>query len=67
MSKSTARRDDLLEQTSYEQLQSEHQNLEQRLQLLSRPRSLSPEEHAEMQRIKKRKLAIKDRMRTLES
>ncbi len=67
MSNSTARRDDLLEESSYEQLRTEHEELEQRLHLLGRPRSMSPEEKSEMQRIKKRKLAIKDRMRSLQS
>jgi hypothetical protein len=66
MSKSTATRDDLITQ-SYEQLQSEHQTLEARLERLKRPRSLSPEENAEIQRIKKRKLAIKDQMRSIEA
>lgn len=66
MSNSTARRDDFLEQ-SYETLLHEHQSLESRLQRLSRPRSLSPKEHAEMQRIKKRKLAIKDRLMSMEA
>jgi uncharacterized protein YdcH (DUF465 family) len=65
MSKSTARRDDLIEQSSYDQLQSEHQNLEQRIHNLSRSRSQSPEEQAEIQRLKKRKLAIKDEMSTM--
>lgn len=67
MSNSTARRDDLLEQSSYEQLKAEHEELEQRLHLLGRPRSMSPEEQSEIQRIKKRKLAIKDRMRSLQT
>lgn len=66
MSKSTARRDDLFEQASFEQLKDEHQHLEQRLELLSRPRSKSPEELAEMQRIKKQKLAIKDKLMTMQ-
>lgn len=65
MSRSTARRDDLFEQ-SYEELMNEHRSLEHRLDRLNRPRSMSPEEQAEMQRIKKRKLAIKDRLRTME-
>ncbi|WP_168210949.1 DUF465 domain-containing protein [Persicimonas caeni] len=66
MSKSTARRDDLFEEASLEQLKSEHQNLEHRLRMLSRPRSKSPEELAEMQRIKKKKLAIKDKMMSMQ-
>lgn len=66
MSKSTATRDDVITQ-SYEQLQSEHKTLEKRLEKLKRPRSLSPEENAEIQRIKKRKLAIKDQMRSIEA
>ncbi len=66
MSRSTARRDELLEQ-SYDELQSEHRSLERQLEMLSRPRSRSPEEQAEIQKIKKRKLAIKDRIRTMEA
>jgi uncharacterized protein YdcH (DUF465 family) len=65
MSKSTARRDDLFEQPSCDKLQNEHQNLEQRIHMLSRSRSQSPQEQAEIQRLKKCKLAIKDEMRTL--
>jgi uncharacterized protein YdcH (DUF465 family) len=65
MSKSTAKRDDLFEEASFDQLRDEHQNLEKRIHMLSRSRSQSPEELAEIQRIKKRKLAIKDEMRTL--
>lgn len=66
MSNSTARREIPVEQTS-EQLRSEHRHLERRLEQLNTPRSLSPEEQAEIQRIKKRKLAIKDQLRKLES
>lgn len=48
-------------------LKSEHQNLEERLSQLDRHRSLSPEEQYEKQVIKKRKLALKDRIANLES
>ena len=65
MSQSTAMREDLSDQ-SVEDLRSEHKELEQRLEALKRPRSMSPEEESEVQRIKKRKLAIKDQIMTLE-
>ena len=65
MSKTTVRREDLSDQ-SLEQLKTEHRSLEQRLQRLNRPRSLSPEEQFEIQEIKKRKLKLKDRIRTIE-
>ena len=48
-------------------LKSEHQTLEERLNQLDRHRSLSPEEQYEKQVIKKRKLALKDRIANLES
>lgn len=43
-------------------LRAEHRELETRLRKLDRHRSLSPEEQYEMQVIKKRKLALKDRI-----
>jgi len=46
-------------------LQAEHDLLEQRLEALKNRKSHSPEERYEIQVIKKRKLSIKDRMRTL--
>jgi hypothetical protein len=45
-----------------EKLREKHQNLEDRLEDLKTPRSVSPEEEREIQRIKKQKLAIKDKM-----
>ena len=45
-----------------EELKAEHANLEARLEQLKRQRSLSPEEQYEKAIIKKRKLAIKDRI-----
>lgn len=48
-------------------LRDEHQNLESRLHQLEKHRSLSPEEQYEAQVIKKRKLALKDRISTLET
>lgn len=66
MTNSTARRENVFEQSS-EQLRSEHRHLERRLEKLKRPRSISPSEQAEIQRIKKRKLAIKDKLRQLEN
>ena len=52
---------------SLESLQQLHSQLEARLHILDRHRSLSPEEQFEMQVLKKRKLALKDRMRALHS
>lgn len=49
-----------------EQLHREHQTLERRLESLSRPPTLSAEEEAEVQEIKKRKLAIKDELMAFE-
>ncbi len=48
---------------SLESLRNHHQKLEQRLDKLGGQRSLSPEEEFEMQVLKKRKLALKDRIR----
>ncbi len=48
-----------------EELKAEHANLEARLEELGRQRSLSPEEQYEKAIIKKRKLAIKDRIQQL--
>lgn len=50
-----------------QQLQREHKDLEQRLELLNRPPALSAEEEAEMRVIKKRKLAIKDQLMLLQA
>jgi len=48
-----------------EKLRDKHQDLEERLEDLKTPRSISPEEEREMQRIKKQKLAIKDEMTSI--
>ncbi len=48
-------------------LRAQHQNLETRLRQLDKHRSLSPEEQYEVQVIKKRKLALKDRISSLEA
>ncbi|MEZ4459837.1 MAG: YdcH family protein [bacterium] len=48
-------------------LKTEHESLDVRLRQLDRHLSLSPEEQYEMQVIKKRKLAIKDRIANLEN
>ncbi len=48
-----------------EELKAEHANLETRLDELGRQRWLSPEEQYEKAVIKKRKLAIKDRIQQL--
>ena len=47
-------------------LRQEHETLDSRLQKLDRQRSLSPEEQYEMMVIKKRKLALKDRINSME-
>lgn len=54
------RRDD----ETLESLRDAHQHLERRLNKLDGHRSLSPEEQYEVQVLKKRKLAIKDRIRS---
>ena len=48
-------------------LKTEHESPDVRLRQLDRHLSLSPEEQYEMQVIKKRKLAIKDRIANLEN
>lgn len=49
-----------------DELRLEHGTLDARLRQLDRHRSLSPEEQYEVQVIKKRKLALKDRLSRLE-
>lgn len=49
-----------------DQLKMEHSSLDDRLVKLDRRRSISPEEHYEMTVIKKRKLALKDRILAIE-
>jgi hypothetical protein len=53
--------------TTLDQLRTKHGSLDARLQQLDRHRSLSPEEQYEVQIIKKRKLALKDRIESLQS
>ncbi len=48
-----------------EKLRQRHQSLEERLEELKTPRSMSPEEEQEVQKIKKRKLKLKDEMASL--
>jgi hypothetical protein len=50
-----------------EQLRNQHRWLEDRLVELGSHRSLSPEEQYEVALIKKRKLFLKDRIRSLEA
>ena len=52
-------------QEALEQLRDKHDELEQKLDDLNSPRSLSPEEEREIQVIKKQKLAIKDEMSSI--
>lgn len=47
---------------SLDSLRNTHQQLEKRLEELDSQRSLSPEEEYEVQVLKKRKLALKDRI-----
>lgn len=54
--------DQRLEDQSLESLEQTHQQLEQRLEELDGQRSLSPEDKFEVQVLKKRKLALKDRI-----
>ena len=49
-------------QEALDRLREKHDDLEDRLNELNSPRSLSPEEEREMADIKKQKLAIKDKM-----
>ena len=53
-------------QPDLEELQQEHRDLEERLQRLERPRSMSPQERYRAQQIKKRKLALKDKMASMQ-
>ncbi|MEM1348889.1 MAG: YdcH family protein [Myxococcota bacterium] len=53
------------ESTDVDELHREHAALETRLDELEQQRSLSPEEQYEKSIIKKRKLAIKDRIQEL--
>ena len=53
--------------STLDQLRIQHGDLDARLQQLDRHRSLSPEEQYEKQVIKKRKLALKDRIESLQS
>ena len=51
---------------SLESLQELHESLQTRLNELDKHRSLSPEEQFEVQIIKKRKLALKDRIYSMQ-
>jgi hypothetical protein len=66
MAQSTAMREDIINR-DVDELRTEHRQLEKRLEALHRPRSMSPQEQSEIAEIKKRKLAIKDRLMNLES
>jgi uncharacterized protein YdcH (DUF465 family) len=50
-----------------QKLRQKHQSLEDRLEQLKTPRSMSPEEEQEVQEIKKRKLKLKDEIASLET
>lgn len=66
MSQTNLAAGDLLsEDSSIDSLRASHQQLEKRLDELGSQRSLSPEEEFEVQVLKKRKLALKDRIRTI--
>lgn len=66
MAQSTAMRENLMNR-DVDDLRTEHRQLEKRLESLHRPRSMSPKEQSEIAEIKKRKLAIKDQLMTLDS
>ena len=66
MAQSTAMRDELMNRDP-DDLRTEHNELEKRLEALHRPRSMSPGEQSEIAQIKKRKLAIKDRLMSLDA
>lgn len=57
--------DDLSSVENLETLRSQHHSLETRLAALDRQLTLTTEEQAERVRLKKRKLAIKDRIQFL--
>ena len=65
MEESAARMDDLSSTDSVEVLRSQHQFLESRLAVLERQLSLTSKEQTERARLKKEKLAIKDRIQLL--
>jgi hypothetical protein len=52
-------------QTTYEQLRTEHQDHEKRLEELKQKAWLTPEEEMEEKRLKKLKLRLKDEMERL--
>ena len=52
-------------QALLEQLTAEHRRLDEAVQLLERRRSLTPAEQAEISRLKKQKLLMKDRIARL--
>lgn len=54
-------------EVTLESLEEAHQNLKRRLNELDKHRSLSPEEQFEVQVIKKRKLALKDRILSMQA
>lgn len=56
-----------MREVSVESLQKMHQSLEERLNELDRHKALTPEEKFEVQIIKKRKLALKDRIQELKA
>ncbi len=58
-----------VEQTSpnFEELRSQHQNHERRLEELNQQSRLTPEEEMEEKRLKKLKLYLKDQMERLRS
>jgi len=65
MEDNAARKDDIGSADDLEVLRSRHQYLESRLAALERQLSLTANEQAERARLKKEKLAIKDRIHLL--
>jgi hypothetical protein len=65
MQENATRRDDMGSAEALEALRKHHKDLESRLEALDRHLSLTVQEQAERARMKKEKLAIKDRIQLL--
>jgi hypothetical protein len=65
MQENATRRDDIGSVEDLEALRKQHQNLEARLEVMDRHLYLTAKEEAERARLKKEKLAIKDRIHLL--
>ena len=65
MQENAGRRDDMGAVEDLEELRNQHEDLESRLAALDRHLSLTAREQADRARLKKEKLAIKDRIQLL--